>query len=71
MSIEENKTIIHHFVAARNDHDVAAFVAFFPAERQEHVRQAFNKVTEAFPNVQIMIEELITEGDRVVLRWSF
>ncbi len=71
MSIEENKSIIRRFVAARNNHDIEAFVALFPGERQEHVRQAFNKVIEAFPDVQITIEDLIAEGDKVVLHWSF
>lgn len=71
MSLEENKTLIRRFVEARNTHDVEAFVAFFPADRREHVRQAFNGTSEAFPDVHITIEELIGEGDRVVLRWSF
>lgn len=71
MTVEEIKAMVRRLVEARNSHDVEASVSFFPAERQEYVRQAFNKVTEAFPDVQTALEELIAEGDKVVLRWSF
>lgn len=71
MIVEEIKAMVRRLVEARNSHDVEASVSFFPAERQEYVRQAFNKVTEAFPDVQTALEELIAEGDKVVLRWSF
>ena len=71
MPFEENKSIIRNLVATRNNHDVEAFAAFFPVERQEQVKQHFNFVTEAFPDVQITIEDLIGEGDKIVLRWSF
>ncbi len=71
MPTEENKALVRRFVEARNTHDGEAFAAFFPADRHEHVRRAFNNVTEAFPDVHITIEELIGEGDRIVCRWSF
>jgi steroid delta-isomerase-like uncharacterized protein len=38
---------------------------------QEHVRQGFDMVTESFPDVQITVEEMIAEGDKVALRWTF
>lgn len=71
MSIEENKALIRRFVETRNTHDVEAFVAFFPAERRDQVRRAFNGTSEAFPDVRITIEDMIGEGDKIVLRWSF
>ena len=71
MSITENKAIIRRLVDARNNHDAEAFLAFFPAERQEQVRGAFNGTSEAFSDVHISIEELVGEGDRIVLRWTF
>jgi predicted ester cyclase len=71
MITEENKAIIRRFVETRNANDFEAFVAFFPADRREGVRRAFNSVTEAFPDVHITIEELIGEGDKIVSRWSF
>lgn len=71
MSIEENKEIVRRLVEARNRHDVEAFVALFPAEAEERVRGAFNGTSTAFPDVHISIEELVGEGDNVVLRWTF
>lgn len=71
MSIEENKEIVRRLVEARNRHDVEAFVAMFPAAAEEHVRGAFNGTSKAFPDVHISIEELVGEGDKVVLRWTF
>jgi predicted ester cyclase len=71
MSIDANEALIRRFVEARNNHDVEAFVAFFPAERQGQVRNAFNRTTQAFPDVHITLEEVIGEGDKIALRWSF
>ena len=71
MLTEDNKTLVRRAIEARNANDVDAFVAFFPTGWHEGVRRAFNSVTEAFPDVQITIEELVGEGDKVVSRWSF
>jgi len=70
-SVEENKVLISRLVAARNDHDLEAFVAFFVKDGKEQVRKAFNQVTEAFPDVQITVKELIGEGEKIVSYWLF
>jgi steroid delta-isomerase-like uncharacterized protein len=71
MTADDNKAVIRQWIEARNAHDVDAAVVLWAAEMQEHVRQGFDMVTESFPDVQITVEEMIAEGDKVALRWTF
>ena len=71
MLTEMNKAIIRRFTETRNTNDVEAFAACFPADWHERVRGAFNRLTEAFPDVHIEIQELTGEGDKIVSRWTF
>ena len=71
MSVEENKAIVQAWLAARNVHDVEAAVAHWAEDRQAELRSSFNNFTNAFPDVQIDIEEMIGEGDKAVILWTF
>jgi predicted ester cyclase len=69
MSVEENKQLIRRQVEqVWNQHNLgkaAEFVsAYLLAESLEHTRQFLT----AFPDVQVTIEDLIGEGDKVVAR---
>jgi steroid delta-isomerase-like uncharacterized protein len=71
MSVEENKAIVQTWLAARNAHDVEAAVATWVEDEQAGIRAAFNSFTEAFPDLQITITEIIGEADKVVVLWAF
>jgi steroid delta-isomerase-like uncharacterized protein len=71
VSVEENKAIVRAWLAARNLHDVEAAVTLWAENQQADLRSSFNNFTTAFPDVQINIEEMIGEGDKVVVWWTF
>ncbi len=71
MSVEENKATIRDWMAARNTHDVESAVALWAEEERAKLRASFNSFTVAFPDVQITIEEVIGEGNKVVILWTF
>ena len=69
MSVEANKATIRRWIAARNAHDLEGRGVLAAAERAE-LRRAFAAITVAFPDVRITPEELIAEGDKVVVHWT-
>ena len=71
MSVETNKAVIRDWMAARNTHDVESAVALWTEEKQAGLRSSFNGFTAAFPDVQITIQEMIGEGDKVAILWTF
>ena len=71
MSVAENKAIVRDWIAARNTHDIEAAVALWAEEQQAGLRVSFNSFTAAFPDVQIIIQEMIGEGDKVAILWTF
>jgi len=66
MSIEKNKALIRRYnEVVWNAHDPEKAVEFVADEHDvDHVRQFLN----AFQDVQITLEDLIAEGDKVVAR---
>ena len=71
MSVEENKATIRRWIEARNANDIEAAAACWTEAERDGIRRAFAGFTEAFPDARITPEELIAEGDKVVLRWVF
>ena len=70
MSIEANKALIRHWIEARNDSNLEAALACWAIETHEWLAPAFNRFTAAFPDIHLMIDEIIAEGDKVVVRWT-
>jgi predicted ester cyclase len=81
MSIEENKARVRRwFEEAYRDDTVADelvapdYVGRFPPNPDVRGREAikqFNRETvTAFPDLQLTLDELIAEGDKVVVRWA-
>jgi steroid delta-isomerase-like uncharacterized protein len=83
MSLQENKALVRHVADLWNAGDLAALDANFTPD---YVNRDPNnpEVTDfagykrwataaraAFPDMQITIEDLIAEGDRVAKYWSF
>lgn len=71
MSVEDNKGVIRRAIEARNAHDLEAWVALFAGDWQERMRRAFIGLTASFPDVHVTSEEMIGEGNKVVVRWTY
>jgi steroid delta-isomerase-like uncharacterized protein len=67
----ENKALINRWIEARNTHNVEAAVALFSEDWHNRLRGAFNATTNAFPDVAITINEMIAEGNKVAMHWTF
>lgn len=70
MGAEENKAVIRQWIEARNTNNLEAAVSLWADDFQDRVRQGFTGTTEAFPDVQITMHEIIAEGDKVALHWT-
>jgi steroid delta-isomerase-like uncharacterized protein len=81
MSSEENKRLIRHFFEGVNARDMTAFELFasdavhhnpFPGTTpgREGNKQGMMLLFAAFPDWQTTIEDLIAEGDKVVVRMT-
>jgi predicted ester cyclase len=81
MSIEENKAVVRRWFEAAYQDDTAAdtlvapdYVGHFPLNPDLHGREAIKRFNRqalvAFPDLQITFDDLIAEGDRVVVRWT-
>ena len=84
MTAEENKSVVHRLAQAINsgnfddlDNVLApSYVRHDPNPLlkdigREEYKQAFMKLRNAFPDAAWKIEELLSDGDRVIGRWSF
>ena len=84
MSVEENKATVRryydevlndrHFAALDETH-VVNFVHHDPSNPAdikglEGVKQRLAEITSAFPDFHYAIEDIIAEGDEVVVRWT-
>ena len=81
MSTEENKALIHRWVAAFNAGDLDVIDEVYAPTYIDHtprpgqapgpagVREALVQVRASFPDIHITIEDLIAEGDKVTTRW--
>ena len=66
-----NKAVINQWIESRNTHDLEAALKFWPDETHEGLSKAFNNITEAFPDVQIIVDDMFVANNKVVLRWTF
>ncbi len=81
MSVEENKTIVRRYFEGAYQGDSIVdevlahdYVGHFPpnpdVRGQEAVKQFNRQTRTAFPDLQLTLDELIAEGDKVVVRWT-
>lgn len=81
MSTEENKTLIRQFFAALNRCDMTAFELFAPQAVHHHPfprtplgregnKQGILILLAAFPDWHTTIEDLVAEGEKVVVRMT-
>ena len=83
MSEEDNKAVIRRWIEAYNERDMQAqadilapsYVAHFPGAPgpldSEAWTQSIAAFTEAFPDLRLTVEEIVSEGDMVSARVAF
>jgi predicted ester cyclase len=64
---ETNKAVIRRWIEARNAMDVEAAMQCW-AEGRNSIRNSFLSFNQAFPDIRVTIDELIAEGDKVLMR---
>ena len=82
MSTEDNKTLVHRFfeefanqgnLAVADDLFVPEYVHHFPDEDihgPDGMKQLDKRLRTAFPDWQISADDVIAEGDKVVVRYT-
>jgi steroid delta-isomerase-like uncharacterized protein len=82
MSVEANKAIVHREVEFWNTGDMAIFEeimapnyighdpAGLHAGTLEQYRKSVAALLAAFHNINLVIDDLVAEGDKVVKRWT-
>ena len=83
MSTERNKAVVRRWFQAFNDRDWAAeaaarspdFVAHVPGAPAPLDGEGWKSFTAAFlagfPDLRLVLEDVLAEGDRVAARWTF
>lgn len=83
MSIEENKAMIRRYMEeVHNKGNLDALDDFYAVDFDDHtpwpgtppglegMRQTYNVIHSAFTNIHVAIDDMIAEGDKIVLRFS-
>jgi C-1 hydroxylase len=69
MNIEENKELVHRYVEkVWNGHQLDKANEFTGDDQLEESLEHIQQFLTAFPDVHIAIEDIIAEGDKVVVR---
>jgi predicted ester cyclase len=71
MTPDENKALIRRWIEeVWNKNDYRIVDELIPPDAREGVKQWHAMLHRAFPDAQFTIEEMIAEGDKVVVRWT-
>jgi steroid delta-isomerase-like uncharacterized protein len=70
MADEANKALINRWIDARNKTDFEGALACWTDNNREWLGAAFNRFSTAFPDIHLAINEIIAEGDKVVVLWT-
>lgn len=83
MPLEDEKAVVRRAVEAFNQRNLQQLEEFFAPDYVEHplppgqspglegVRQRWSMFAAAFPDARITIEDLVAEGDKVAVRFTF
>ena len=83
MSVAENKAVVHRWFEAFNTRDLAAEAAVRSPDFVAHIAglpgpldstgwtQFIASFLTGFPDFRLAVDEVLGEGDRVVVRWTF
>lgn len=71
MSTDESRAFIQHYLAAINGNaKPPVLVNQYVSDRDEGLRQHIAATEAAFPHYALLVDDLIAEGDKVVVRFS-
>jgi steroid delta-isomerase-like uncharacterized protein len=70
MSTEKNKDVIRRWVEARNHDDLEEALSLWTDEAQPSLREGFQYFSQTFADIDVKIEDLFGEGDKVAMRWT-
>jgi len=72
LNTEANKTVVRRYIEETiNGGDLSLIDTFFAPDRREMVRAFLTSGSNAFPDGQEEIQDLVAEGDKVMARWIF
>lgn len=84
MTAEDNKTVLRRLAQAFNTRNLKGFEELFSPHfilhdpnqpewpyGREGARQMWTAMLTAIPDLQVIIEDLFSEGDKVAVRWTF
>ena len=70
MTTEENKALIRRYIDQLNQRNEAILDELVAEEFREAVRQGYQRNITAFPDYTVEIQDMVAEGDQVVVEWS-
>jgi steroid delta-isomerase-like uncharacterized protein len=70
MTPQENKTIVRHYIDQLNQRNEAILDELVADEFREAVRQGYLRNITAFPDYFVEIQDMVAEGEQVVVEWS-
>jgi predicted ester cyclase len=71
MSIEQNKELVRRYLGALSGHDKPrALVDQFIADSDEELKQHIAATEAAFPRYEMLAEDMMAEGNKVVVRFT-
>jgi predicted ester cyclase len=70
MSARTNKAILRRYVQELNQRNTSVLDELVAEDFRSTVLEGYSHNIAAFPDYHVMIEEMIAEGDKVVLVWS-
>ncbi len=68
---QDNKTLVHSAFDAINKGDLAKFKEHLDPKLHHLYQDAFQRVRHAFPDMRLTIDDIVAEGDRVIVHWIF
>jgi len=70
MSVSENKALIRRYSEQYNKHDPSLLDEYADSSIREPAQRHHAAAFAAFPDIHLVFDELIAEGDRVLGRWT-
>ena len=71
MSTSANKAIVGQYIDELNRRDTGVIDRLVAADFRSTVRQGYARNVTAFPDYIVQVEEMIAEGDKVVVAWRY
>ena len=70
MTTQENKAIVRRYIDQLNQRNEAILDELVADEFREAVRQGYLRNITAFPDYFVEIQDMVAEGEQVVVEWS-